>query len=141
MKILVVDDHRLVREMICGILIREDDVENVVQAGTGREALEKIGELRPEVVLLDVSLPDIGGLEVIPLLTQASPSTHIVLLSEHALSHMVERGLRAGAVGYVIKSDAGKELITALRAVIAGSVYICTRLNASASLARNSSSA
>jgi DNA-binding NarL/FixJ family response regulator len=82
MKIFVVEDHPIVRETICRLLIGQGDVEIVGQAGSGREAVEKIQKLHPEVIVLDSNLPDVGGLDVILMLQQASPSTHIVLLSD-----------------------------------------------------------
>jgi DNA-binding NarL/FixJ family response regulator len=129
MKVLIVDDHPIMRGMICKLLRREANVQIVGQVGSAREAVEQTKQLCPDVVLLDLSLPDFGGLDAIPEIKNACPASQIVLLSGHAASHIVEEGLRAGASGYIVKTDACHELGAALLALRRGEVYICARLS------------
>jgi DNA-binding NarL/FixJ family response regulator len=137
MRVLIVDDHPIVRGVICRLLRCERNVEIAGQVGSAREAIEQTKQLRPDVVLLDLSLPDIGGLDAIPEIKNACPATQIVLLSGHAASHIVEEGLRAGASGYILKSDASNELGAALLALSRGEVYVCNRLSNKALETRN----
>jgi DNA-binding NarL/FixJ family response regulator len=93
----------------------------------GVGAISKAGELQPDVILLDINLPDMNGLEVARQMKIVSPSAEILLLSEHDLWPMVKEGLRAGARGYVLKSDAPDELVTAIRRVPKKEQYIGVR--------------
>jgi DNA-binding NarL/FixJ family response regulator len=138
MRVLVVDDHPVVRQMICKLLRREPEAEVVGQAGSAKEALDKSKELRPDIVLLDLSLPDVTGFDAIPELKKACPSSQILLLSEHAATHIVEECLHAGAAGYLVKSDASKELGVALRALSRGEVFLCARFSNKAAINKDS---
>jgi DNA-binding NarL/FixJ family response regulator len=128
-RILVADDHTLVRNILCQLLGSQADFEIVCECVNASEAVQKTEQMRPAVVILDISLPDIDGLEVVRRIRTISPSTEILLCSEHA--HMVRAGLEAGARGYLLKSDAVRELIAAVRTVIRGEIYISKRLTAS----------
>jgi DNA-binding NarL/FixJ family response regulator len=127
-RILVADDHALVRNMLCQLLGSQADFEIVCECVDASGAIEKTGEMQPEVVILDISLPDMDGLEVVRGIRTVSPLTKILLCSEHA--HMVRAGLDAGARGYLLKSDAVRELIAAVRTVMRGERYISKRLTA-----------
>jgi DNA-binding NarL/FixJ family response regulator len=125
-RILVADDHTLVRNIPCQILRSQADFEIICECVDASGAVEKTEEMRPDVIILDISLPDMGGLEVVRRIRTASPLTEILLCSEHA--HMVREGLDLGARGYIVKSDAVRELIAAVRTVMRGEIYISERL-------------
>jgi DNA-binding NarL/FixJ family response regulator len=101
---LVVDDHSIVRSGICALLSAAPGLKVVGEAASGREALLKVGELRPNVVVLDISLPDIDGLDVARRIREAVPTSEILITSEHG-AVMMEAAFRAGARGYLLKSD------------------------------------
>jgi DNA-binding NarL/FixJ family response regulator len=127
-RILVADDHTLVRNILCQLLGSQADFEIVCECVNASGAFQKTEEMQPDVVILDISLPDMDGLEVVRRIRTVSPSTEILLCSEHA--HMVSAGLEAGARGYLLKSDAVRELIAAVRTVMRGERYISKKLTA-----------
>src|SRR5580700_5783455 len=115
-RILVADDHTLVRNILCQLLGSQADFEIVCECIDASGAVEKTEEMQPDVVILDISLPDMDGLAVVRRIRTVAPSTEILLCSEHP--HMVRAGLDAGARGYIVKSDAVRELIAAVRTVM-----------------------
>ena len=124
MKVLLADDHTLFREGVRSLLERTAGVEVVGEFGDGREALEGIERLRPDVALLDITMPGLNGLEVATRAMRASPTTKVVLLSMHANEAYVSQALRAGVAGYLLKDAAAAELALALRAVVLGNRYL-----------------
>ena len=129
-RILLVDDSDAVRQALCSLLTAHVEFEIVCESVNGSAAISKTAELQPDVILLDISLPDMNGLEVARQMKTVSPSAEILLLSEHDLLPMVKEGLRAGARGYVLKSDAPDELATAIRQVHKKELYIGVRFGA-----------
>jgi DNA-binding NarL/FixJ family response regulator len=127
-RILVADDHKLVRNILCQLLGSQADFEIVCECTDASGAIEKTEKMQPDVIILDISLPDMDGLEVVRRIRTGSPSTEILLCSEHP--HMVRAGLEAGARGYLLKSDAVRELIAAVRTVVRGERYISKELTA-----------
>jgi DNA-binding NarL/FixJ family response regulator len=125
-RVLVVDDHSIVRRGICALLAAEPEFEVVGEAATGTEALLNVKELHPNVVVLDVSLPDKDGLEVTREMVKIVPTPEVLLVSEHG-EVIMEAGLRAGARGYLLKSDAVRELATAVRTVNSKQKYVSHR--------------
>lgn len=123
-KVLLVDDHKLVRSGIRRILDESEDMEVVAEAQSGEDALRLAGELRPDVVLMDVSMPGIGGLEATRKLVHFLPEVRIIALSVHKQDPYPGRLLEAGAMGYVTKDCAAEEIIKAVRTVCAGEHYI-----------------
>jgi two-component system invasion response regulator UvrY len=123
-RVLVVDDHTLVRAGLCRLLDSEEGIEVVGETGSGREAVELCQKLKPDVVLLDYSLPDIDGLEttsrIVPLKTGAS----ILILTMYANEEYAIRVIRAGASGFVVKGAAPEDLLTAVRKVARQGTYI-----------------
>jgi two-component system, NarL family, invasion response regulator UvrY len=127
-RILVVDDHAVVREGLCRLLDGEGDIEVIGQAGTGREALEICERLKPEVVLLDYSLSDMDGLEATSRIVPMKTGTRILVLTMHASEEYAIRLLRAGAAGFVIKGASPDELLAAVRKVARGGSYVSSSI-------------
>lgn len=123
-KVLLADDHTLLRSGVRALLERMACVEVVGEASTGREAIERAKTLRPELILLDITMPDLGGLEALPRLHKEFPEVRIMMLSAHANEEYVIRALRAGASGYMLKDAATEELEQAIRTVMAGKTYL-----------------
>ena len=123
-RVLLADDHTLVLAGIRGLLTRLADVEVVGEAADGREALRLAEALRPDIVLLDIAMPGMNGLEVAQRLADADPAIRVVILSMHASEEYVLRTLRAGAAGYLLKDSAVAELELAIRAVARGETYL-----------------
>jgi two-component system NarL family response regulator len=123
-RIELAEDQRLIRELLAGVLAREADFQIVAEAGTGREAIALAQSTRPDIVVLDISLPDVDGMEVARTLRKAQPKLAILALSVHEEPYFVQEMLRAGADGYVVKSAAVRELVQAIRTVSQGSMYL-----------------
>ena len=123
-RVLIADDHLVVRAGIRALIESIDGVTVVGEANDGREAVELVATLRPEIVLLDVSMPGLNGLEAATQLREQSPTTRVIILSMHANDVYVRMALKAGAAGYVLKSATAAELQAALQAVAQGQVYL-----------------
>jgi DNA-binding NarL/FixJ family response regulator len=123
-RVVLADDHALVRAGIRGLLQGLRDVEVVGEAGDGHDALRLVEKLRPEVVLLDIGLPGLSGLEVAGRITRLDASIRVVILSMHTSEEFVLRALRAGCAGYLLKDSAVSELEVAVRAVARGETYL-----------------
>ncbi len=122
-RVLVADDHAIVRTGIRHVLESEPGFVVVAEAGTAAEALELATSLRPDVVVLDISMPDGSGLNLAAELRQRSPDTHVLMLSMHDNTEYVLESLRAGAHGYLLKDTAATELRDAIRAVQRGESF------------------
>jgi DNA-binding NarL/FixJ family response regulator len=123
-RVLIADDHALVR---AGIRVLVEKIEGIVvvgEAGKGSEVLELVRELRPDLMLLDITMPDGGGFEVLEQVTKKYPEIKIIVLTVHEAGEYAIRTLREGAVGFLPKSAASTELDQAIQAVIRGEVYI-----------------
>ena len=123
-RVVLVDDHKLVREGLRALLSAQDDIEVVGDAEEGEAALALIPQLAPDVVLLDASLPGLDGIEVLRRLRAQSPELPVLMLSMHDDPLTVDRALRAGARGYVLKGAGVDALCEALRAATRGEVYL-----------------
>jgi two-component system response regulator NreC len=123
-RLLLVDDHAVVRSGLRMLLESEADFEIVGEAGNGREALKAVAETRPDIVLMDIGLPDISGIEAAAEIKRLRPETAIVALTIHEDEEYFFKMLAAGASGYVPKRAAPEELLTALRAAARGEVYL-----------------
>ena len=128
-RVLLADDHALVRAGIRALLEGLEGVTVVSEAGTGSEVLELARKHHPDVVLLDISMPGLGGLEASALLKQELPEVRVVMLSMHANEEYVLQALRAGASGYMLKDSATAELELALQAVMQGETYLSPRIS------------
>lgn len=123
-RVLIADDHVVMREGICLLLEAESDIEVIGQASDGQEAWEKTRELKPDIVLMDITMPGVSGLEATRRLRAALPGTQVIVLTMHEGDEFFFRMLQAGASGYVLKGASPDELLTAIRAVHRGGVYL-----------------
>ena len=134
-RLVLVDDHAVVRQGIRALLGEETDIEVVAEASSGIEALSLIAEHKPDVVVSDIEMKELDGIELTRKLGDLGSETHVLILSMHDDSHFVRSALEVGARGYVLKETAGKDLARAVRAVACGESYIGTSPN-SPSLAK-----
>jgi two-component system response regulator NreC len=123
-RLLLVDDHQVVRSGLRMLLSNESDVEIVGDAGTARAALELVKSLKPDVVLMDIGLPDLSGIDATREIKRTNPEIAVVALTIHEDEEYFFKMLEAGAGGYVPKRAAPEELLTAIRAAAAGEVYL-----------------
>jgi len=123
-RILLADDHAVVRQGFRMILAAQADMEIVGEAGNGRQAVELAGSLKPDVVVMDVAMPELNGIEATRRLAELIPRARVIALSMHKDSVYVREILRAGARGYLLKESGAGDLVTAIRAVAAGEGYI-----------------
>jgi len=123
-RILLVDDHAVVRQGFKMILSAQPDMEIVGEAGNGREAVELAEQLKPEIVVMDVAMPELNGIEATRRLASSVPHARVVALSMHKDSVYVREILRAGARCYLLKDFVAADLVSAIRAVASGEVYI-----------------
>jgi len=117
MRILVADDHEVVRRGIRTLFETRSEWEICGEASTGRDAIAKTARMKPDVVLLDITMPDLSGLEAIPEILKAHPDTKILVLTMHDSGQIASKVLAAGARGLVLKSDAARDLVLALEAL------------------------
>jgi two-component system response regulator NreC len=122
-RVLIADDHTLLRDGIRALLADEPDIDVVGEAEDGRWAVERACKLRPDVVLMDIAMPLLNGLEATRQIKRDSPETHVLILTMHEDAEYVGRVLEAGAAGYVLKHAAGHELVAAIRAVAGGGAF------------------
>lgn len=123
-RVLLADDHNIVREGLRRIIEESGDLQVVAEAGDGREALGLLKESRPDVAVIDISMPGLDGLEVIGRIRAERPSLPVLILTMHEEEQYVVRAIGAGAMGYVTKRSASEELVEAIRKVHAGGRYL-----------------
>lgn len=123
-RILLADDHTILRSGLKVMLNFQEDLEVVGEASTGAETLTQCEILHPDLVLLDLTMPGIGGLDLLPILRKTNSSMKILILTMHDDKRYMNQAIQNGASGYVLKKAADSELITAIRAVLAGEIYI-----------------
>jgi DNA-binding NarL/FixJ family response regulator len=131
-RVLVVDDHAVIRRGVQGILSTYPEWDLCGEADNGQDAIRLAGELAPEVVIMDVSMPGMNGLEATRIIHDVLPETKVLLLTLHSSSEFVRSAFRAGARGYVLKSDAENELVRALNVVIGEGTYVSPTIDARA---------
>jgi DNA-binding NarL/FixJ family response regulator len=122
--VFLADDHAVVRDGLRALLDAEGDIAVVGTAADGRDAVHQATELHPDAVVIDIVMPDLGGIEATRQIRQVCPATQVVILSMYASDEYVLRALQAGARGYLLKESAGEEVIDAVRAVHAGRRYL-----------------
>jgi DNA-binding NarL/FixJ family response regulator len=123
-RVLIADDHAIVRDGIKALLELSDDISVVGEAADGREAVDRVAELDPDVVLMDIAMPGLGGLEATLEIRKTHPRTRILVLSQYEDREYIRRFLKAGVAGYVLKKAAGSELAAAIRAVQRGGLVL-----------------
>ncbi|MFO1497051.1 MAG: response regulator transcription factor [Verrucomicrobiota bacterium] len=128
-RLLLVDDHRILREGLRLRLSQEPDFQVVGETADGRETLDLLPRLAPDVVILDMGLPDTDGLDLARKVLELCPSTRVLVLSGTGDGELLERTLQAGISGYVLKANATEELTKAIRSVAAGRMYVCPELS------------
>ena len=119
-KILIADDHAFVREGTRRILEQEEDLEVIAEAGDGEEAVKKALSLKPDVAIIDISMPKLDGIEATKQIKTLCPAMNVLILSAYDDDQFIFSLLEAGAAGYLLKSVRGSELVNAVRAVYAG---------------------
>jgi DNA-binding NarL/FixJ family response regulator len=117
LRIIIADDHEVVRQGIRAVLQSQPDWEVCAEASNGREAIQKAEELRPDIVVLDVAMPEVNGLVAVREILQNRPETKILMLTMHESEQIIREVLEAGAHGYLLKSDAGRDLVSAVTAL------------------------
>jgi len=125
-RVLIVDDHPMVAHGICAILETYEDLEVVGTLCNGRQAVDRVHELRPDVVLLDLNMPQMGGLSATELILERRPQTRILILSMHDSPEYISTALGHGARGYLLKDVPTEEVKEAIDRVMAGERYLCT---------------
>ncbi len=129
-RVLLADDHRIVREGLRALLETSEDIQVVGEASDGREALSLAQEVQPDVVVMDLAMPSLNGVDATKRLRAALPETQVVVLSMHATEAHVRPALRAGARGYLLKGAGLSDLLTAVRAVAAGDAFFSPQIAA-----------
>ena len=129
LRILVADDHELVRRGIRGLLCARRGWTVVGEAMNGLEAVEKANRLKPDIAILDISMPDLDGLQATRRIREVVPTTKVVVLTMHDSDQMVRRVLDAGALGYVLKSDLATHLVKAVNSVSGGKLFLTPRVS------------
>jgi DNA-binding NarL/FixJ family response regulator len=128
-RILLADDHEIIREGLRSVLETRKDWEIVGEATNGREAVKKVSELKPDVVVMDISMPELNGLEAVRQIVKTVPRTEVLVLTMHDSEDLVRGVLDAGARGYLLKSDASRQLISAIEALRLHKPYLTPRVN------------
>lgn len=122
--VFLADDHAIVRDGLRSLLDSQPDVQVIGDAANGRDTVHQVAEIHPDIVIMDVVMPDLSGIVATQQIREVSPSTRVIILSMHSSDEYVMGALRAGARGYLLKESAGDEVIAAVRAVRAGKRYL-----------------
>jgi DNA-binding NarL/FixJ family response regulator len=122
-RIVIADDHELVRKGLAAVLAEVDTWKVIAEAGNGRQAVEQVSELKPHIAILDLTMPELNGLEATRQILAAEPQTRVLILTAHESEQLIREVLGAGAQGYVLKSDAGRILVGAVEALLDGRTF------------------
>ena len=128
-RVLIVDDHAFIRRGVQAILQSFPEWELCGEADSGAEAVSLVNELNPDVVLMDVTMPGMNGIDATRIIRKSHSGVKIVLLTLHESSEILRSGFRAGASGYLLKADAEEELMKAMRIVVGGGSYISPKID------------
>jgi DNA-binding NarL/FixJ family response regulator len=129
MRILLADDHEIVRRGLCALLQRHEGWEVVGEASDGREAVQKAKQLKPDVVIVDIGMPNLNGLEATRQLVQYDPNFRVIVLTVTDADQVIREALDAGARGFVLKSDAARDLVSAVEALQSKRMFFTPRVN------------
>ncbi|MCK4657809.1 MAG: response regulator transcription factor [candidate division Zixibacteria bacterium] len=127
--IVIVDDHEIFRQGLAELLIKHDGFRVVGQAGNGRQAIEIVSTTKPDIIFLDISMPELDGLSAIGQIKKARADSKIIVLTMHDKSEFVYRALSGGASGYLLKEAGAETLFEAVQEVKQGRTYLCDRIN------------
>ena len=127
-KIMIVDDHGILRQGLCLLFEQQDDLKVIGQASDGREAVELLRKLKPDVVVMDVSMPNLNGIDAAEMIISENPDVKILALSAYCERGFVTGMLKAGVSGYLLKDGMADELISAIRTVMAGEQYLSPKV-------------
>jgi two-component system response regulator DevR len=127
-RIMVVDDHEVARRGIRSVLARDPELDVVCEAASGEEAVQKAQKLRPDIILLDISLPRTGGIQTATNIRAVSPESRTIFVSQHDSVQIAKDALGVGAYGYVVKSDAGQDLLAAIATARDGRTFVSRTL-------------
>ena len=127
-QIMIVDDHAIVREGLRLSLERQPGICIVGEASNGHEAVGKMVQTNPDIIVMDISMPDLNGIEATRQIMERSPQTRVIILSMHSSAEFIFRALQVGAAGYVLKDAGVVELIAAIHAVLRGESYLCRQI-------------
>jgi DNA-binding NarL/FixJ family response regulator len=127
-RVILADDHAVVRDGLRVLLEAQSDLEVVGAAANGRQAVRLVHDLHPDVVVMDIAMPELNGIEATQQIHDASPSTQVLVLSMHSTTEHIFRALQAGARGYLLKDSAGAEVVDAVRVVYAGRRYLSQKI-------------
>jgi DNA-binding NarL/FixJ family response regulator len=128
MRILIADDHGIVREGLKTLLDKQSDIEVIGEGEDGQMAVQLAEQLQPDIVIIDMSMPNLNGIEATRLILQRSPNTRVIILSMHSDKHIVKDALEAGACAYVLKTYLFDEMIRALEVITEGERYLSPRI-------------
>jgi len=123
-RVVVADDHHLVRQGICALLDKSSDIEVIGEAADGQEAIELTRRLRPDVLVMDLSMPRLSGAQAVERICAMDLSTRVIMLSMYSDTALVRQSLRSGAMGYLLKGSVMEELLLAIRAASRGEMYL-----------------
>src|SRR6202451_181536 len=129
LRILLADDHEIVRRGLCALLQKHEGWEVIGECSDGRDAVEKAKQLKPDVVILDIGMPNLNGLAATRQLTQYDPNFKIIVLTITDSDQVIREALNAGARGFVLKSDAARDLVSAIEALQRGQMFFTPRVN------------
>ncbi|MCB0599025.1 MAG: response regulator transcription factor [Lewinellaceae bacterium] len=129
-EIMIADDHRVFREGMVSILENTGEIKVVAQAQDGKEVMEKLKQVKPELILMDISMGEAGGIETTRLVKEHYPDVRVLVLSMHSESSYIVKMLEAGASGYLLKDAGSAELINAIKAVAGGHTYFSSQVSA-----------
>jgi len=129
LRIVIVDDHEVVRWGLHTLLSTQTGWEVVGEAANGPEAVRRVNELKPDVVIMDISMPVMSGLEATRLIMETAPQTEVLIFTMHDSEQMVQTALEAGARGYALKSDGGNNLISAVKALSQHEIFVTPQVS------------
>jgi DNA-binding NarL/FixJ family response regulator len=127
--VFLADDHAVVRDGLQALLEAQPDIRVIGDAANGRETVRKVAQLCPEVVVLDIAMPELNGIEAAWEISEVCPDTQLIILSMHATAEHIFRALQAGVRGYLLKESAGIEVVNAVRAVHTGQRYLSQKIS------------
>ena len=128
-RVIVVDDYEPFRRFVCSTLAKRQDLQVIGEASDGLEAVRKAEELKPDLIVLDIGLPTLNGIEVARRIPKLSPKSKILFVSQESSADVVQEALALGALGYVVKAYAGSELLPAVEAVLQGRQFVGSGLS------------